>query len=138
MLFADLFLHYFIIGPSTTTIKALCQSPQSISSLLPFFHHHHHHHHHHLCVLLLLYYCSNVASNIRVGFFGSRLFHGGSKISSETWRRQDSSKILSESFCCHCSRGVNIVFRLSRPGLHHGDRPAPVALHSSASVSAGI
>jgi hypothetical protein len=43
----------------------------------------------------------------------------------------------------HCSahyhkRGVNIVFRLSRPGLHHGDRPAPVALHSSASVSSGI
>jgi DNA polymerase elongation subunit (family B) len=32
-------------------------------------------------------------------------------------------------------RGVNIVFRLSRPGLHHGDQPAPVALHSSASVS---
>jgi hypothetical protein len=32
-------------------------------------------------------------------------------------------------------RGVNFVFRLSRPGLHHGDRPAPVALHSSASVS---
>jgi hypothetical protein len=30
---------------------------------------------------------------------------------------------------------VNFVFRLSRPGLHHGDRPAPVALHSSASVS---
>jgi hypothetical protein len=48
--------------------------------------------------------------------------------------------VAASLFYCFVShdnltRGVNFVFRLSRPGLHHGDRPAPVALHSSASVS---